>query len=113
MEVRPQQPVKAISPMVVTLLGIVMEDRQSQPQNASLPISLTLLGIIVFLHPATNIFEDVSMIALHPSRESYLGLPPSTSMASRLLQPENADSPILVTELGMVMVIKLLQPEKA
>ena len=31
----------------------------------------------------------------------------------KLLQPEKAELPILVTELGIVTDVKLLQPEKA
>ena len=34
MEVRPEQPSKAFSPMLVTLLGIVMEVRPEQPEKA-------------------------------------------------------------------------------
>ncbi len=31
----------------------------------------------------------------------------------RLLQPENAESPMLVTLLGIVTLVRLLQPENA
>ena len=31
---------------------------------------------------------------------------------AKLLQPENAESPMDVTEDGMMMLVKLLQPEK-
>ena len=36
----------------------------------------------------------------------------STSIRSRLLQPPKQEYPKLVTELGMVMEVKLLQPSK-
>jgi hypothetical protein len=34
-------------------------------------------------------------------------------MLSKLLQPENAASPIAVTLFGMRMLVNLVQPEKA
>lgn len=41
------QRAKASPPMLVTLLGIVMEEREVQPLNASAPILVTLLGIVI------------------------------------------------------------------
>ena len=40
------QPEKALSPILVTELGIVTEVRLLQPQKASLPILVTELGIV-------------------------------------------------------------------
>ena len=83
------------------------------PEKAAPPISVTLLGMIVDLQPAIRVFVAVSIMALHPSRESYILLPPSTSMLVKLLQPEKVHLPIDVTLLGIVILVKLLQPEKA
>ena len=41
-----EQSRKASSPMLVTLLGIVMEVRDEQPEKALSPMLVTLLGII-------------------------------------------------------------------
>ena len=57
-------------PMLVTSLGIVTEDKPEQPENAPTPILVTLLGIVVFLHSAINVLDDVSIIASQLSRES-------------------------------------------
>jgi hypothetical protein len=50
-EVRPLQPEKAYSPMLVTLLGIVMEERPLQPEKALSPMLVTLLGIVMEVRP--------------------------------------------------------------
>ena len=39
--------------------------------------------------------------------------PSGIVMLSRLLQPENAYSPMLITPSGIVMLSRLLQPENA
>ena len=74
---------------------------------------MTLLGIIVFWQPATRVLDAVSIIALHPFRESYLVLSASTAMLVKLSQPANALLPILVTLLGISMLVKLSQLENA
>ena len=81
-----------------------------QPENALSPIEVTELGIIVFLHPLINVFVAVSIMALQFSRESYTELSLSTFMLVKPLQPPNAPRPISVTELGMVTLVKPLQP---
>ena len=48
-EVRPEQPAKALLPMVVTLLGMVRDVRPEQPEKAAAPILVTLLGIIILV----------------------------------------------------------------
>ena len=45
-EVRPVQPLKAYSPIVVTELGMVSEVRPVQPLKAESPIVLTELGMV-------------------------------------------------------------------
>ena len=103
---------KALLPMDVTLLGIVMDVSPLQYSKAFLPILVTLLGIIVSLHPDKIVLVAVLMMALQLSRESYMVLPFSTLIEVRL-QPEKAETPMLVTLLGMVTEVKPLQPEKA
>ena len=71
---------------------------------------ITLLGIMVFLHPVTNVLDDVSMIALQLSRESYLVFPLSTTMEVKLEQSWNAFPSIDITLLGMSIEIRPLQP---
>ena len=74
------QPLKALWPMVVTVLGMEIEVRLVSPENAEVPISMTDKGIIVFLHPAIKVLEAVSIMALQLLRESYFGLPLATIM---------------------------------
>ena len=74
---------------------------------------VTEFGITVFLHPTINVFVFVFIIALQLSRESYFVFPDSTSIVVRLEQPENAQPPMLVTEFGMVTLVKPEQPRKA
>ena len=46
MLVRPLQPEKAKSPMLMTLPGIVIFVRPLQPENALFPMLMTLFGIV-------------------------------------------------------------------
>jgi hypothetical protein len=69
-------------------------------------MEVTLSGITVFMHPAMIVFVAVSIIALHPLRESYFVLPSSTTMEVNLLQPRKAEVPIEVTLLGIVMEVR-------
>ena len=50
-EVKPEQPLKALSPMLVTLLGIVTEVKPEQKKKAALPMLVTLLGIVTEVKP--------------------------------------------------------------
>ena len=50
-EVRPEQSANAYLPMLVTLLGIVIEVRPEQPENAEPPMLVTLLGIVTEVRP--------------------------------------------------------------
>ena len=67
----------------------------------------------MFLHPQTKVFVAVSIIALLLSLLSYFLLSTATITDDSPEQPENAESPILVTELPMVTDVRLLQPENA
>ena len=82
--------------------------KPQQPLNASSPIEVTELGIIVFSHPLINVFVAVSIMALQFLRESYTELPLSTFMLVKPLHQLNAPTPISVTELGMLTLVKPL-----
>jgi hypothetical protein len=45
--VRPEQPEKAYSPMLVTLLGTVIDVMPEQPEKAYSPMLVTLLGTVI------------------------------------------------------------------
>ena len=66
--------------MEVTLLGIVMDVKTEQPEKALPPMEVTLLGMTVVLQPEIKVFDAVSIIALQLSRESYLLFPLATVM---------------------------------
>ena len=87
MEVRPEQPLNASSPMLVTPSGMVMEVRLEHSPNAHPPMLVTLLGMVVFMQPAIRVLVLVSIIALQLSLESYVLLPASTLIEVRLEQP--------------------------
>jgi len=70
---------------------------------------VTELGMAVFMQPAINVLVAVSIMALQLLRESYFGLSLATEMVARLEQPENANGLMVVTELGMLMVVRPLQ----
>ena len=84
----------------------MMAVRAEQPSNADFPMLVTELGMVVDWHPAISVLEAVSIMALQFSRESYIVLPLSTTMEVREEQYENADSPMLVTEVGMVTEVR-------
>ena len=93
------------------LLGVtkLTDVRPEQSLNALNPMLVTLLGIVVDWHPAIRVLEAVSIMALQFSRESYIVLPLSTTMEVREEQPSNALLPMLVTELGRVMEVRAEQ----
>ena len=84
--VKPWQFQKASSPIVRTLLGIVIDDVKKRWEKAASPIEVTVLGIIVLIPPAINSFVLVFMMALQLSRESYSGFPSSTFITDNSLQ---------------------------
>ncbi len=87
--------------MCVTPSGIFMDVREEQEPKTPSPMFVTLEGIIVFRHTAINVLVLVSIIALHPSRESYAGLSADTVMEVRERQSQKTLSPKLVTLEGM------------
>ena len=92
---------------------MVTEVSPLQYSKADSPMDVTLLGIIVFEHPFIKVLVAVSIMALQLSRESYFGLPLSTLIDVKPLQPKKALSPMDVTLPGMVRDVRPLQPEKA
>ena len=99
--------------MDVTELGIVTEVKPVQPEKAYSPMDTTVLGMTVVLQPVINVLSAVRIMALQLSRLSYTGLPDSTTMEVNPVQPLNTLLPIDVTELGIVMEVRLVQPLKA
>ena len=67
-----------MSPMLFTEFGIVIEARLEQPEKAAYPILVTEFGITVFLHPAINVLDSVSIMALQLFLLSYFLFPCST-----------------------------------
>ena len=62
MLVRPVQLLKALSPMLVTLLGIVMLVRPVQYSKAPFPMLVTLLGIVMLVRPVQLLKAQISML---------------------------------------------------
>ena len=90
-----------------------MRVREGHPKKALTPIFVTDGGIIEMENPAIKVLLFVSIMALHPPRESYVVFPSATSMSMRPLHQAKAPLPMLVTLEGMVMVVRLLQLKKA
>jgi hypothetical protein len=90
-----------------------MEVRDWQSEKAISPIVITLSGIMVFWQPQIRVFVLVSIIALQFSRLSYTVLPSATTMAVSALQPLKAHSPILFTPFPITMEVREEQPQKA
>ena len=59
MEVKLLQPLKHLSPKLLTELGMVMEVKLLQSLKHQIPKLVTELGIWLFLHPATNSSVEV------------------------------------------------------
>ena len=99
-------------PMDVTLAGMVMDVRP-ESRKAYEPMLVTLLGMVVPLHPTTNVFRFLSIIALQLSRESYFVFPLATLMVDNFVQPAKGLLPMVDTLLPMLTVVRLVQPSKA
>lgn len=74
---------------------------------------VTLLGMIVLWHPAISLLVEVSIIALHPSRESYTVFSDDTVIEEMEEQPTKTLFPMLVTLLGMEIEVREVQSQKA
>ena len=98
------QPVKAL-PIDVIWAGIVKLVISEYPYTPS-PKLVTLVGITVLLHAAIKVFVDVSIIPLHPSRESYFPLPSSTVILFNERHWVRKLSSMVVTDLGTVKDVR-------
>ena len=67
-EVRPEQPVKALLPIVITPSEIVIDVSPVQPENAKSPIAVTLLGMV------TEVRLEQPVKALLPIDVTLLGI---------------------------------------
>jgi hypothetical protein len=115
MPVRPVQPEKAEFPMLLTPLPMVMPVSLAQPEKALFPILVTLLGMVTApgMPVGTAMKVVCALSYTMPLTELYVVLAVSTFMLSRLVQPEKANPPMLVTPVGMVTPVRPVQPEKA
>lgn len=112
MDVRPSQPIKARTPILTTELGIKIDVNLVQLVKAFSPIDVTELGIIVLLQAEISSFCVDSIIALHSFLESYAMFSEATTIHSSFSQSAKTALPIEVTELGMVIEVNSLHPEK-
>ena len=107
------QPTKAISPMLLMVLGIVSAVRFAQPLNAAGAIS-TKLERIETLCFASGHLTSLVWLLLHsiPSKMLKFGLASSTVKAASRGHSSKAWSSIVVTEAGMFICVRALQPLK-
>ena len=106
------QSLKAPFPISVTPSGITILF-SVVPSKAPPPIVVTVFGIFVLLNPIFKVFVAVSITALQLSLLSYVELPSSTTIDSKLVQPLNTVFSILCTSAGMVMDLRLTQLRNA
>ena len=85
----------ASSPMLVTLLGIVMDANDSHPQKALSPMLVTLFGIVI------DVKDEQFKKALSPILVTLFGM--VIDVKDELL--EKALSPIAVMVLGMLVFL--------
>jgi len=98
--------------MLVTLLGIVMPVRLWQLSNAPSPMLFTPLGIAML--PDFPSGQHINIVPPFeykiPLLLLYAVLAIDTVIDVRLEQRENASTPMLVTPLGIVIPVRLVQP---
>ena len=104
MEVSPLQSEKAYSPMLVTLLGMVMEVSPLQSEKAYSPMLVTPSPITYFVTWRPKILLNPSSVLSVETTELLLRV-----TVVRLEQPSKAYPPILSTLLGMVIDVRLRQ----
>ena len=112
MEVKLLQSLKQLPPKLVTELGMLMELKPLQYAKQLFPKLVTVLGIWVPLHPAINVLEAVSIIALLLSLESYTGLSAFTWILSKFTQYLRSSPLKRIFELERVREVKPVQPSK-
>lgn len=93
--------------MLVTELGILTIVNPVQFLNAEGPIAVTVVGIVVLRQPKINVLVEVLIIALQLFLLSYTEFPEATVIEVKFPQSQKAYEPIVVTELGMVIVDRL------
>ena len=89
----------------MTLPGITIVVKPVQSRNAPPAILVTLpsVGIMLLLQPFINVPLSVSIKQL--PAEWYFGLPFSTIILVKTVEPKNASLEILAMVLGMVMLL--------
>ena len=95
---------------------MVIEVSFRQELKAHPPIVVTVEGIVYDVPAFFGGYAqsvDLSLLNNIPSMDMYFGLSALTSIDLRREHPENAPSPIKVTELGIVIVSMWSQPENA
>ena len=98
--------------MLVTLPGMVMLVRLLHQLNAIVPMLVTPFGMAyeVSALPSGYFINSVlSLLKRTPFTLEYTVLAVSTFICFNLLQPLNAERPMLVTLFGMVILVRLLQ----
>src|SRR5574344_1908251 len=92
--------------MPVTPPGMLTDVKPEQPLNALVPMLVTPMGMVVFLQPAISVFPSLDKRALHwllfASVDLYAVLPASTVIVSNIKHILNAPDSMLVTFLGML-----------
>ena len=86
---------------------------RAEPSKADSPMLVTLVGTMVLMQPIISVLEAVSIMALQLFRLSYIALALSTTILVKPMHQEKADSPMLVTLLGIVTLVKPEQLAKA
>ena len=97
---------KAPSPILVTLSGMVMEVRLLQPEKVRSSILVIPPGRLIVPTSLTQSRKAATPILVN---FEFVGM----VMEVRLLQPEKAPLPIEVTPSGMAMEVRMLQLPKA
>ena len=98
-DMRLMQPLKASSPMLVTLFGIVTLVKEEQAAKAYPPMLVTLFGIVMLVK------DSQPLKACQPMLVTLPGI----VMLVKDLQSSRALLPMLVTLFGIVMLVKDLQ----
>lgn len=120
MEAKLVQPLKAPPPMIFTEFGIVTDTRLVQPVKELEPMDVTVFGIsmeVKLLQPkkaddAILVVElSVTLVRFLQSR-NISGTIFETVTEVRPVQPVKISSPKLVTDSGIVMDFRFVQPLK-
>ena len=102
---------KTYHPILVTEEGMFMEVRELQHSKAYIPILVTQDGISYFSKPTPARIRLLSFLLNNTLfSELYIGFDSSTVMVVRELHEAKAPSSILVTEEGMFIEVRELQP---